>query len=49
MQWPDPGYADVYLASYRMFAALRANSVIPVGVRFQVQYPTPPSDPLLPW
>jgi hypothetical protein len=41
MQWPDPGYAGVYLASYQMFAALRADGVIPAGLRFQVQYPTP--------
>jgi hypothetical protein len=39
--WPDLGYADAYLESYRVFAGLRADGVIPVGVRFQVEYPTP--------
>jgi hypothetical protein len=41
LSWPDLGYADAYLASYRTFAALRADGVIPDGVRFQVEYPTP--------
>jgi hypothetical protein len=41
MTWPDPGYADAYLESYASFAALRRQGVIPDGVRFQVQYPTP--------
>jgi hypothetical protein len=36
-----PGYADAYLESYATFAALRRQGVIPDGVRFQVQYPTP--------
>ena len=39
--WPDLGYADAYLESYQTFAALREQSVIPTGVRFQVEYPTP--------
>ena len=39
--WPDIGYAEAYLASYRVFAQLRADGVIPAGVRFQVEYPTP--------
>jgi len=39
--WPDLGYADAYLGSYRIFAALREQGVIPAGVRFQVEYPTP--------
>ncbi len=39
--WPDLGYADAYLESYRVFAGLRAGGVIPAGVRFQVEYPTP--------
>jgi len=39
--WPDLGYADAYLESYRAFAALREQGVIPAGVRFQVEYPTP--------
>lgn len=41
MTWPDLGYADAYLASYPTFAALRRDGVIPAGVRFQVEYPTP--------
>ena len=41
MRWPDPGYADAYLESYATFAALRGEGVIPQGVRFQVEYPTP--------
>jgi hypothetical protein len=39
--WPDLGYADAYLGSYRVFAALHEQGVIPAGVRFQIQYPTP--------
>jgi hypothetical protein len=39
--WPDLGYADAYLESYKTFAALREQGVIPAGVRFQVEYPTP--------
>jgi hypothetical protein len=39
--WPDLGYADAYLKSYATFAALREEGVIPAGVRFQVEYPTP--------
>jgi hypothetical protein len=41
VSWPDLGYADAYLRSYQTFAALREQGVIPGGVRFQVQYPTP--------
>jgi hypothetical protein len=41
MTWPDLGYAGAYLQSYATFAALRDQGVIPGGVRFQVQYPTP--------
>jgi hypothetical protein len=41
MKWPDLGYAEAYLGSYAIFAALREEGVIPGGVRFQVQYPTP--------
>jgi hypothetical protein len=41
VQWPDPGYADAYLDSYATFRRLRDEGVIPGGVRFQVQYPTP--------
>jgi hypothetical protein len=39
--WPDPGYADAYLRSYATFAMLRSQGVVPDGVRFQMQYPTP--------
>jgi hypothetical protein len=41
VSWPDLGYADAYLGSYRVFATLREQGVIPAGVRFQVEYPTP--------
>jgi hypothetical protein len=41
VSWPDLGYADAYLGSYETFAALRGQGVIPAGVRFQVEYPTP--------
>ena len=41
MSWPDLGYAEAYLGSYETFAALREEGVIPAGVRFQVEYPTP--------
>jgi len=41
VSWPDLGYADAYLGSYAIFARLREEGVIPVGVRFQVEYPTP--------
>ncbi len=41
MSWPDLGYADAYIGSYATFAALRDEGVIPAGVRFQVEYPTP--------
>jgi hypothetical protein len=41
MTWPNLGYADAYLASHEVFAALREQGVIPAGVRFQVEYPTP--------
>lgn len=41
LTWPDLGYADAYLESYRTFTALREQGVIPAEVRFQIQYPTP--------
>ena len=41
VSWPNIGYADAYLASYRTFTGLREQGVIAPGVRFQVQYPTP--------
>jgi hypothetical protein len=40
VRWPDLGYADACLRSYEIFAALREQGVIRVGVRFQVEYPT---------
>ena len=39
--WPDLGYADAYLASYQTFVALREQGIVPDGIRFQVEYPTP--------
>ncbi|MGB6577959.1 MAG: hypothetical protein WBF34_08560, partial [Streptosporangiaceae bacterium] len=41
MRWPDLGYAEAYLGSYETFFALREEGMIPAGVRFQVEYPTP--------
>ena len=41
VSWPDLGYADAYLGSYKVYAALREQGMIPSGVRFQVEYPTP--------
>lgn len=41
LHWPDPGYAAAYAGSYQTFGRLGAAGVIPAGVRFQVQYPTP--------
>jgi hypothetical protein len=35
------GYADAAIASYQEFVRLRAEGVIPAGVRFQVSVPTP--------
>ncbi|MGH2843307.1 MAG: methyltransferase [Solirubrobacteraceae bacterium] len=35
------GYADTAIASYRLFAALKRDGVIPAHVRFQVCLPTP--------
>jgi hypothetical protein len=35
------GYADAAIASYAVFARLKAEGVIPAGVRFQVSLPTP--------
>jgi hypothetical protein len=39
--WPDLGYATEYARSYATFRRLRDDGVIPSGVRFQVEYPTP--------
>jgi len=41
LQWPDLGYAAVYQESYASYRRLRDEGVLPAGVRFQVQYPTP--------
>ena len=41
LTWPDLGYATEYLASYATFRRLRDEGVVPAGVRFQVEYPTP--------
>src|SRR5438034_1463773 len=39
--WPNLGYADAYLASFQIYRRLQDEGVIPVGVRFQLEYPTP--------
>ncbi len=39
--WPNLGYAEAYLASYQIYRRLQGEGVIPAGVRFQVEYPTP--------
>lgn len=39
--WADLGYAAEYAASYATFTRLRVEGVVPSGVRFQVEYPTP--------
>jgi hypothetical protein len=39
--WPNLGYADAYIGSFEVFRRLQAEGVIPAGVRFQVEYPTP--------
>src|SRR3954447_7818928 len=41
LQFPNLGYADAAIESYRRFVALRDQGVIPAGVRFQVSLPTP--------
>ena len=41
IDWPDLGYATEYARSYATFRRLRDEGVIPSGVRFQVEYPTP--------
>jgi hypothetical protein len=40
VEWPDLGYASAYLDSYATFGRLRAEEVVPPGVRMQAQYPT---------
>jgi hypothetical protein len=39
--WPDLGYASAYRESFATFRRLRDEGVVPDGVRFQMQYPTP--------
>lgn len=41
VSWPNLGYADAYQESFETFRRLRKEGVVPDGVRFQVQYPTP--------
>jgi hypothetical protein len=41
IEWPDLGYATEYARSYATFRRLRDEGVVPPGVRFQVEYPTP--------
>lgn len=41
MAWPDLGYAGAYADSYATFRRLADKGIIPGGVRFQMQYPTP--------
>ncbi len=41
LAWPELGYAAAYRASYATFCALRDEGVVPTGVRFQAEYPTP--------
>jgi hypothetical protein len=41
IQWPNLGYADEYTASFAIFDRLQQEGVVPAGVRFQMQYPTP--------
>ena len=41
IEWPNLGYADVYQDSFATFDRLQSDGVIPAGVRFQVEYPTP--------
>ena len=41
LEWPDLGYASAYAESYETFSRLSTAGVIPGGLRFQVEYPTP--------
>jgi hypothetical protein len=41
IEWPNLGYSDEYRVTYELFRQLRDEGVIPDGVRFQVQFPTP--------
>lgn len=48
LRWPDLGYASAYAQSYETFSQLSVAGVIPAGLRFQVQYPTPLA-PVMSW
>ncbi|GEL20157.1 hypothetical protein [Pseudonocardia asaccharolytica] len=41
VNWPNLGYAEAYQESYATFQRLRKEGLVPEGLRFQVQYPTP--------
>ncbi len=41
IDWPNLGYADEYAKSFEIFDRLQSDETIPLGVRFQMQYPTP--------
>jgi hypothetical protein len=41
VEWPDLGYAKAYEASYEVFRRLDEEGIVPPGVRFQAEYPTP--------
>jgi hypothetical protein len=41
VELPDLGYADAAIASYEVFARLKADGAIPAHVRFMVGLPTP--------
>ena len=41
VRWPNLGYADAYLESFKTFHRLRDAGVVASDIRFQVEYPTP--------
>lgn len=41
VDWPDLGYAHAYKESYEVFQRLDEEGLVPPGLRFQAQYPTP--------
>ncbi|MBV9545232.1 MAG: hypothetical protein JOY61_12760 [Chloroflexi bacterium] len=41
LQWPNLGYADAYVSSFKSFQRMRDAGTIGRDVRFQVEYPTP--------
>ena len=41
LAFPPVGYAEEAITSYGKFAAMKADGIIPAGVRFQVSLPTP--------